>query len=37
MDAMTKLVALANRRMADTSSAQPSKPDDLSTILFRKK
>jgi len=35
-ESMHKLVALANRRMADTSSAQPSKPDDLSTILFRK-
>jgi len=35
-EAMNKLVALANRRMADTSSAQPSKPDDLSMILFRK-
>ena len=35
-EAMNKLVALANRRMADASSAQPSKPDDLSMILFRK-
>jgi serine/threonine protein phosphatase PrpC len=35
-EAMDKLVALANRRMADISSAQPSKPDDLSVILFRK-
>jgi serine/threonine protein phosphatase PrpC len=35
-ESMHKLVTLANRRMADTSSAQPSKPDDLSMILFRK-
>lgn len=35
-DALQKVVALANRRMADTSSSQPSKPDDLSLILFRK-
>ncbi len=35
-DAMGKVIGLANRRMADTSSAQPSKPDDLSLILFRK-
>jgi serine/threonine protein phosphatase PrpC len=35
-DALQKVVALANRRMADGASAQPSKPDDLSLILFRK-
>jgi serine/threonine protein phosphatase PrpC len=34
--AQQKLVALARRRMTDDSSAQPSKPDDLSVILFRK-
>jgi len=34
--AMNKLTALALRRMAGASSAQPSKPDDLSMILFRK-
>lgn len=35
-DAASKLIGLAKRRMADESSAQPSKPDDLSLILFRK-
>ena len=35
-DALQKVVALANRRMADEASAQPSKPDDLSLVLFRK-
>ena len=35
-DAAGKVIGLAKRRMADTSSAQPSKPDDLSLILFRK-
>lgn len=34
--AMERIVTLANRRMSDRSSAQPSKPDDLSLILFRK-
>ncbi|NIV17342.1 MAG: SpoIIE family protein phosphatase [Woeseiaceae bacterium] len=35
-DAAAKLIGLAMRRMADASSAQPSKPDDLSLILFRR-
>ena len=35
-DGANKVIGLANRRMADTSSAQPSKPDDLSLILFRR-
>ena len=35
-DAASKVIGLAKRRMADASSAQPSKPDDLSLILFRK-
>ena len=34
--AAERVIALAKRRMMDTSSAQPSKPDDLSLILFRK-
>lgn len=34
--AIALLVSLANRRMAGASSGQPSKPDDLSVILFRK-
>lgn len=34
--AVERVVALANRRMADATSSQPSKPDDLSLILFRK-
>lgn len=34
--AMERVVTFANRRMTDVSSAQPSKPDDLSLILFRK-
>ncbi len=34
--AAERVIALAQRRMLDTSSAQPSKPDDLSLILFRK-
>jgi len=34
--AMERVITLANHRMTDTSSAQPSKPDDLSLILFRK-
>lgn len=32
----TELVALAERRMAGPVAGQPSKPDDLSLILFRK-
>lgn len=35
-DAVEKVVALAERRMAGVSSVQPSKPDDLSLVLFRK-
>jgi serine/threonine protein phosphatase PrpC len=35
-DAVEKVVSLARRRMAGLSSAQPSKPDDLSLILYRK-
>ena len=34
--AAERLVALARHRMTATSTAQPSKPDDLSLILFRK-
>jgi serine/threonine protein phosphatase PrpC len=34
--AANKLVDLARRRMAVSEGAQPSKPDDLSLILFRK-
>lgn len=34
--AAERVIALARRRMLDNSSAQPSKPDDLSLILFRK-
>ena len=30
------VISLANRRMASDSTEQPSKPDDLSLILFRK-
>ena len=36
-DAASKVVGLAKRRMTDTLSAQPSKPDDLSLILFRRR
>lgn len=36
-DAIDKVVALAERRMAGVAAAQPSKPDDLSLILFRKR
>ena len=32
----TAVVALACKRMAERDSGQPSKPDDLSLILFRK-
>ena len=35
-EAADKVVALARHRMAGLSAAQPSKPDDLSLILFRK-
>lgn len=35
-DAANRVTALANHRMRDATSAQPSKPDDLSLILFRK-
>jgi serine/threonine protein phosphatase PrpC len=34
--AAERLVALARHRMAAPATAQPSKPDDLSLILFRK-
>ncbi|MDH3350140.1 MAG: protein phosphatase 2C domain-containing protein [Gammaproteobacteria bacterium] len=34
--AIARVVALANRRMDGASAGQPSKPDDLSLILFRK-
>ncbi len=34
--AAERVITLAKRRMMDISSAQPSKPDDLSLILFRK-
>lgn len=35
-DGMQKVITLARHRMSATSSAQPSKPDDLSLILFRR-
>ncbi len=35
-DAADRVVALARHRMGVTSTAQPSKPDDLSLVLFRK-
>jgi serine/threonine protein phosphatase PrpC len=35
-DAVARVVALANHRMNAASAGQPSKPDDLSLILFRK-
>jgi serine/threonine protein phosphatase PrpC len=35
-EALNSIVALATRRMADAVSKQPSKPDDLSLLLFRK-
>ena len=35
-DALNSTISLATRRMADTTSKQPSKPDDLSLLLFRK-
>ena len=34
--AAERLVALARHRMAAKTTAQPSKPDDLSLILYRK-
>jgi len=34
--AAERVIALAKRRMTGASSGQPSKPDDLSLILFRK-
>jgi serine/threonine protein phosphatase PrpC len=34
--AAERLIALARHRMTGTSTSQPSKPDDLSLILFRK-
>jgi serine/threonine protein phosphatase PrpC len=34
--AVDRVVSLAQRRMAGVAPAQPSKPDDLSLILFRK-
>jgi len=34
--AAERVISLAGRRMAGTSAGQPSKPDDLSLILFRK-
>lgn len=35
-DAAERLTSLAARRMADSGSSMPSKPDDLSILLFRK-
>ncbi len=35
-DAADKVISLAQRRMTSTVGGQPSKPDDLSLILFRK-
>jgi serine/threonine protein phosphatase PrpC len=35
-DAVNSMVALARRRMTVETIHQPSKPDDLSVILFRK-
>ena len=34
--AMDRVVGLANRRMSGAATGQPSKPDDLSVLLFRK-
>ena len=34
--AAERVISLANRRMAGALAGQPSKPDDLSLILFRK-
>ena len=36
VDAMQAMVRLARHRMTNESKLQPSKPDDLSVILFRK-
>lgn len=36
VDAAGRVVSLAERRMTGIAPAQPSKPDDLSLILFRK-
>lgn len=36
-EAMRKLVELAGHRMVNPGTAQPSKPDDLSIVLFRRK
>lgn len=36
-DALGKVTALAQHRMGDDTTAQPSKPDDLSLILFRRR
>jgi serine/threonine protein phosphatase PrpC len=35
-EAMSAVVQLANERMSEVEGGQPSKPDDLSVILFRK-
>jgi hypothetical protein len=35
-EAATRITSLAQRRMSGGNSGQPSKPDDLSLILFRK-
>lgn len=35
-DAADSVISLARRRMGDHATEQPSKPDDLSLILFRK-
>jgi len=35
-EAAARVISLANHRMAGASEGQPSKPDDLSLILFRK-
>ena len=35
-EAIERVISLANRRMAGATAGQPSKPDDLSLILFRK-
>ncbi len=34
--AMDRVIALASRRMSGAAPGQPSKPDDLSVLLFRK-
>jgi serine/threonine protein phosphatase PrpC len=35
-EAATRIISLAQRRMSGGNGGQPSKPDDLSLILFRK-